>query len=310
MLTLSRFSRYFLVVAKAGSLRKAAELLNVSASAIDRQILLAESELETELFERLPNGLKLTAAGELLLNDVKHWQKEYTRTLERFDELKNMRRGHVTIGLIDALSDGQLPVTIAAMAEQYPGLSFDLRVVQNRHVQRLIQSADVDFGLLLDPAEQINMDMRALATIPMGMVMPVGHALSQETSLALGQTLAYKHIIAAEPLLIHDRVARLYARHQVNERYHFVCNNVQTIRSLILQNAGIGVLSWLDVAADVQAGRLAFVPLHERQIKPLTLYLCIAAKRQLSKAAQMAIQHISDDMKKLHPKCVVPSSLT
>ena len=87
-----RFTGYFLEVARRGSLRKAAEVLHVSASGIDRQILQAEGLLETALFERLPRGLKLTAAGELLLDDLRPWRKEYMRTLERLDELKGLKR--------------------------------------------------------------------------------------------------------------------------------------------------------------------------------------------------------------------------
>jgi DNA-binding transcriptional LysR family regulator len=60
----SRFLRYFMAVGRLGSIRKAADELNVSASAIDRQILNAEAELGMPLFERLPTGLRLTAAGK------------------------------------------------------------------------------------------------------------------------------------------------------------------------------------------------------------------------------------------------------
>ena len=74
----SRFSEYFIAVAKTGSLRKAADQLFISVSAVHRQIALAEEELGIVLFERLPNGLKLTLAGELLYADV-IWQKNSSK---------------------------------------------------------------------------------------------------------------------------------------------------------------------------------------------------------------------------------------
>ena len=48
--------------------------------------------------------------------------------------------------------------------------------------------------------------------------------------------------------------------------------------------------TWLDAAADVHEGRLAFVPLKSALVKPMTLALCAAPQRQLSRAAQLAIQ--------------------
>ena len=55
----SRFAHYFIAVARCGSLRRAAEQLHISASAINRQILQAEEAFGTPLFERLPRGMRL-----------------------------------------------------------------------------------------------------------------------------------------------------------------------------------------------------------------------------------------------------------
>ena len=63
--------KYFIEVASAGSVRKASERLYVAASAVNRQIHKLEDELGVELFDRLPNGLRLNAAGERLLKVVK-----------------------------------------------------------------------------------------------------------------------------------------------------------------------------------------------------------------------------------------------
>ncbi len=57
--------RYLEEVARAGSIRQAAERLNVAASAINRQILKTVDEFGVQLFERLPRGLRLTPAGGL-----------------------------------------------------------------------------------------------------------------------------------------------------------------------------------------------------------------------------------------------------
>ena len=75
MFAFSRFLLYFTEVARQGSFRKASEALHVSASSIDRQILRVEQELAMPLFERHPSGLRLTAAGELLLHAANNWKR-------------------------------------------------------------------------------------------------------------------------------------------------------------------------------------------------------------------------------------------
>ena len=93
MPTFSRFLRYFMAVGKLGSIRKASETLNVSASAIDRQILRVEAELGIPLFERLPGGLRLTAAGELMMAAGGRWQKNLFELRAQMEDLRGLKRG-------------------------------------------------------------------------------------------------------------------------------------------------------------------------------------------------------------------------
>lgn len=83
----SRFTDYFIAVAKHSSFRKASEELYISVSALHRQISLAEEDMGILLFERLSTGLKLTLAGELLYADLMRWQKDSQQTKIRFDEI-------------------------------------------------------------------------------------------------------------------------------------------------------------------------------------------------------------------------------
>jgi DNA-binding transcriptional LysR family regulator len=105
----SRFALYFAEVARSGSLRRAAEKLHISASAINRQILQAEEAFGTPLFERLPEGLRMTTAGELLYDNLLRWQKEFHLTRQKFDELQGLKRGTVSVGMVQALAEGALP---------------------------------------------------------------------------------------------------------------------------------------------------------------------------------------------------------
>src|ERR1700742_413309 len=65
-----RLFRYVDAVGRYGSIRKAAEALHVVSSALNRRILDLEAELGSPLFERLPRGVRPTAAGELFFNYV------------------------------------------------------------------------------------------------------------------------------------------------------------------------------------------------------------------------------------------------
>lgn len=81
--------------------------------------------------------------------------------LERFDQRKGLRRGHVEIAMIDALSEGVVPAAVAALLQAYPGITVNLSTARNQRVMELVTSADVDIGLLLDPVSSADLEVRA-----------------------------------------------------------------------------------------------------------------------------------------------------
>lgn len=174
----------------------------------------------------------------------------------------------------------------------YPQLSFDLQVVENRRVADLVAASEVDFGLLLDPTEHGGLEIRALVDVPLGAVVPPGHPLTANRDVTFGSILEYRQLVPAAPLIVHERTRGLYASHQAEGIERVSCNSIRMMRTLIRSGAGIGVLSLLDVASDVESGALAFVPLRGRRVRPLTLALCVARRRQLSRAAQMVMEQV------------------
>jgi molybdenum-dependent DNA-binding transcriptional regulator ModE len=106
-------------IARSGSIRKAAERLNLTASALNRRIMDIEEELGTLLFERRPRGVRLTSAGELFLDLARRQLSDTERMLSQIEELKGMRRGVVRIAGSQALAHSFLPASLAQFRKQF-----------------------------------------------------------------------------------------------------------------------------------------------------------------------------------------------
>ncbi|HDH2320651.1 TPA: LysR family hpxDE operon transcriptional regulator HpxR [Klebsiella quasipneumoniae subsp. similipneumoniae] len=289
----SRFAHYFIAVARCGSLRRAAEQLHISASAINRQILQAEEAFGTPLFERLPEGLRMTTAGELLYDNLLRWQKEFRQTRQKFDELQGMKRGSVSVGMVQALAEGGFAAALAEIIARWPWLELDLQVADSHTVSQKVRQADLDVGLILDPQGQAGLSVLAFAELEVGIVMRPDHPLAGAKALSLGELSLERHIVPGAPLIVHERVALLYRHHDFTPENTISCNDIRLIKSLVLRGSGVTLLSLLDVLDEVQRGQLAFIPLRSTLLRPLTLALCTAPSRQLSRPAQMAIQTLS-----------------
>lgn len=297
----SRFLRYFVVVARSGSIRKASERLNVSASAIDRQILRAERELGVALFERLPSGLRLTAAGEMLLDAGQRWSREFDQLSGRLDDLRGLRRGTVRIAAIDALAQALLPGIVRDVQADLPGVAFEIAVLDNPDVIAAVTSGAVDCGIALDPQSSRTLQVRAHAGIPLGFVTPPGHAIAALDAVRFSRCAELAMIAPAEPLALCDQVAALEASSGVAMRVAVRSDNIQFIKSLVRSGVGIAILARIDVIDEVARGELGFVPLSDPILRPLALALCVDPARQLSVAARMVLDRIEAALAALDP---------
>jgi DNA-binding transcriptional LysR family regulator len=288
----SRFLRYFLVVGRCGSIRKAADELNVSASAIDRQILNAEAELGMPLFERLPTGLRLTAAGEILMAAGGKWQKSLQEVRTQVDDLRGLKRGHVEIAIIHALTKGTIPAIITAIHQRYPGISVGLRVLDSEAIRLVVAEGEVDFGICFEPQSIRDLTVRAYAEVHLGFVSRPDHALARRGSARFSAAADLPMILPAPPLAVHHQVAVLEAATQMPLNKVSTSDNIQMITSMVQSGLGVGVLTSLDVATEVASGQLAFTRITDPILKPLILALCTASSRAPSYAADLVLGEI------------------
>jgi len=82
---------YVDAVAKAGSIRSAAETLAITPSALNRRILALEDELCVLIFERLPPGVRLSTAGEVLMQHIRMQSSDMVRVTSPIAHLTGVR---------------------------------------------------------------------------------------------------------------------------------------------------------------------------------------------------------------------------
>ena len=104
-----RFLKYVDEIARAGSIRQAAERLHVAPSAVNRRLQDIEDELGTPIFERMPRGMRLTAAGELFIRYVRTRNAQLEQVRSQIEELKGLRRGTVRLVVSQACSAAGWP---------------------------------------------------------------------------------------------------------------------------------------------------------------------------------------------------------
>src|SRR5580704_1570058 len=146
-----RLLTYVDAVARHGSIRKAADALNVASSALNRQILDLEWDLGSALFERLPRGVRLTAAGEVFLAYSRQAISELKAVASQIEELRGMVRGQVGVAAVESVAAQLLPAAITRFQATHPNVRFNVSIGVPEALTVALVADQVDLILTLSP---------------------------------------------------------------------------------------------------------------------------------------------------------------
>ena len=205
-----RFLRYFDEVARAGSIRHAAERLHIAPSAINRRIQDLEEELGQPLFERLPRGMRLTAAGELFAQYVRSRAADLDKVRSEIEDLQGLRRGSINLVASQALAPSVMPKVVADFRRRHTLVDFKVSI--GDHVQALaaLRAFETELVLVFNLAAEADIEVLARFEQRVVATMHRSHPLAQRTGgLRLRECLDY-------PLVLPNREA---GGRQLLERY-------------------------------------------------------------------------------------------
>ena len=151
--------RLFLAVARAGSLSGAARVLGVTHSTVFRRIGAFETRLRVRLFDRLPGGYALTAAGEDMREAVLRIEEEIAALALKVTGQDQRPSGTIRLTTTDMLAVGVLPRHLAAFRADWPEI--ELEVVVADHVLDLTRR-EADVALRIgNPGQEVLVGRRA-----------------------------------------------------------------------------------------------------------------------------------------------------
>ncbi|MFK7964608.1 MAG: LysR family transcriptional regulator [Burkholderiaceae bacterium] len=182
---------YVDAVARAGSIRSAAETLSITPSALNRRILAIEDELGVQIFERLPRGVRLSTAGEILIQHIRMQSSDMERVKSQIADLSGERRGHVSIACSQALLPYFLPNQIAAYRADHPGVTFGVSLRDRAAAESALTDHTADLALVFEPVRLT--EFQTLMTVRQRIhgVMSTGHPLATANPLRLRECVHY-----------------------------------------------------------------------------------------------------------------------
>lgn len=147
----------FIAVADARGFRRASERLNLSQSAVTAHIQQLESTLGVPLFHRTTRSVRLTQAGNDLLERARRTLTDLDDTVRTFRDEVAMTRGRVLVACAPSFASSILPPALAAFQNQYPEIFIQVREAYGSEIIEAIRNNTVDFGI--GPLERDDKDI-------------------------------------------------------------------------------------------------------------------------------------------------------
>ncbi|POP20928.1 LysR family transcriptional regulator [Serratia marcescens] len=158
--------RVFVAIARHGSFSRAGEAIGLTQSAVSHSVKELEAEVGVRLLDRTTREVVLTDAGLRLANRVERLLDELQAALLDARSFGVQRSGTVRVATSQTISAHLMPQCIAAGERQYPEIRIMLRDQAQQQVLHSVRNAEVDFGIVVDPVQAVDLECEAVLHEP------------------------------------------------------------------------------------------------------------------------------------------------
>jgi DNA-binding transcriptional LysR family regulator len=240
-----RHLRYFVAIGEEENYRRAAQRLNVAQTALSTQIQDLEAELGFKLFDRLPRGVKLSAAGRLFLEDARRILREVNEAAERAARVARGQSGTLRIGFTENASwRGVVPDSLRQFRERQPDAELQLMPATSLEQIDAIRSGRLDAGFVFNMRKgDAELEHIPVAMQHVELALPKGHALTKLKKIRL------RDLVDAPFVWFPRREAPVFYDRMMHECYRGGLKsprivqeglNEATILSLVSHGMGVG----------------------------------------------------------------------
>lgn len=182
---------YIDAVARTGSIRRAAQSLAITSTALNRRILSVEDDLGTPIFERTGKGVRLSTAGEIFIHHVRQQLSDMEKIKSQIADLQGERRGVVSIACGQSLMQNFLPQMVSLYRADHPYVDFKVSVCGRDEAADRLLDFSVDLAIVFDP--DISAEMQVLQKVPQAnyAVMSCEHPLAKKAELSFNDCIGY-----------------------------------------------------------------------------------------------------------------------
>lgn len=248
------------VVGRRSFSRAAAEN-GISQSGASQIVNHLEDELGVKLIDRTKRPFTLTPEGEAYYEGCRKLVQRYFALEEEVKTLHEEVSGRVSVASIYSIGLSHMNRFVQNFLRRYPKANVRLQYQHPRRVYELVESDQVDLGLVSYPRSSRTIKATPWREEPMVLVCSPEHPLAAKDEVRLEDLHGVELVAFDSDLEIRDEIDRALAGRGIEVRVAMEFDNTETIKGAVEINAGVALLPRPTVDREVQSGALKALPL-------------------------------------------------
>ena len=243
-------------IADTGSFTAAGEKLHVSQSAISRQILLLEEELGEPVFHRIGRRIRITPAGESLLQLSNRVFQDLAETVSAISDKQESLRG--TMRLVGGMTVCLyvFPALLAEVRRAHPNLDLKITVGSAERSIAMLRSGAGDLGLITLPVEASDLVSVPVLREELLLITYPAHPLAKERQITPADLRRQPFILFETGSITRRIVDEFFMRERIEAEIVMETENVEIIKAMVRHGLGISIIPWQAAEADVRTKQL------------------------------------------------------
>ncbi len=262
--------KVFCDLAETESFTKAAQINDVTQSAVSQQISSLERLFNSLLIERSKKRFRLTREGQVLYDYSKQVVQTYNSLQARLEEIKEIVSGTIRVATIYSIGLHDLPAYLKRFLKGYPTVKVHVEYRRANQVYEDVIGNVVDLGLVAYPTRDPKLEIYPLRKDPLVLICHPQHPLAKNKSTRL-KALSGQKFIGFEPDIPTRRALdKILREHAVSVQHIMEFDNIETVKRAVEIGAGVAIVPEETVLQEVAKQTLAQVTLEDGEFyRPL-----------------------------------------
>ncbi len=233
---------YFVAVAELGHFGKAADRCFCTQPTLSGQLRKLEDELGSPLFERMPQGVRLTPLGAQCLVSAREALQASRRILDLGKASRDPNAGDLLLAAIPTIGPYLWPSLLPVARAAFPDMHLLLREEQTRVLLDSLRTGKVDAGVLALPLEVASFEILPLWDEPFLLAVGTDHPLASRSQATLEDLDGLSILLLEEGHCLREQALEVCRMHGAWERDGFRATSLETLRQLVRSGMGATLL--------------------------------------------------------------------